>query len=73
MPQQALEAIIGRAMLDEDFRMALFADPDQALVGYRLTKKERMAIANVDAETLDIFSDRLQTLLATSARSARCR
>ncbi|MCB9152866.1 MAG: Franean1_4349 family RiPP [Caldilineae bacterium] len=64
MSKQSLEAIIGRAMLDEDFRTALFADPDQALAGYRLTRKERMAIANVDAETLDVFAERLQKLLS---------
>ena len=35
--RQALEAIIGRAIMDEEFRLALFADPEAALVRYELT------------------------------------
>ena len=50
-------------MLDEDFRIALFADPDDALASYKLMKKERAALSRVDAETLDAFAERLQALL----------
>lgn len=73
MSKKSLESILGRALLDEDFRMKLFADPDRALVGYRLTNNERMAIANVDAETLDVFAERLRKLLEAPDQSTRRR
>lgn len=53
MSRQALEAIIGKAILDVEFRIALFADPDFALAEYNLTKMERAALKSVDAESLD--------------------
>ena len=53
MSRQALEAIIGRAILDEEFRLALFADPEVALVEYELTEDELAALKSVDAEGLD--------------------
>lgn len=51
--RQALEAVIGRTILDEAFRMALFADPEAALADYQLTESEEAALKLVDAETLD--------------------
>lgn len=53
MSRQVLEAVIGRAILDEEFRLALFADPEAALVEYELTEVEMVAIKSVDAESLD--------------------
>jgi hypothetical protein len=51
--RQALEAVIGRAILDEEFRLALFADPEAVLVEYELTEQEMAAIRSVDAESLE--------------------
>jgi hypothetical protein len=42
----------------------LFADPDQALAGYDLTREERAALLSVDAETLDAFAERLGVHMA---------
>lgn len=53
MSRQALEVIIGRAILDDVFRLALFADPEEALVEYELTEDELAALRAVDAESLD--------------------
>lgn len=53
MSRQALEAVIGRAILDEEFRLALFADPEAVLVEYELTEQEMAAIRSVDAESLE--------------------
>jgi len=53
MSRRALEAVIGRAILDEEFRLALFADLEAALVGYNLTEQEMAALKSVDAESLD--------------------
>jgi hypothetical protein len=51
--RQALETVIGKAVLDVEFRIAFFADPDSALAGYELTEEEVAALKSVDAESLD--------------------
>ena len=56
MSRAALEAVIGRAVIDEEFRLALFADPDSALTGYALTEDEMAALRTLDAENLDAFA-----------------
>jgi hypothetical protein len=56
MSREALEAVIGRAVIDEEFRLALFADPDAALAGYELTEGELAALRTIDAENLDAFA-----------------
>lgn len=53
MSQQALEAMIGRAILDYEFRTTLFAEPGVALAAYELTEPEEAKIRSVDAESLD--------------------
>jgi hypothetical protein len=53
MSWQTVEAVIGRAILDEGFRLALFEDPEAALVAYELTASEVAALKAVDAESLD--------------------
>ena len=57
MSRRALEAVIGRVILDEEFRWALFADPEVALVAYELTEDEMAALRSVDAESLDAFAE----------------
>jgi hypothetical protein len=56
MSREALEAVIGRAVIDEEFRLALFADPDAALAAYELTEGELVALRTIDAENLDAFA-----------------
>ena len=53
MSQRELEAVIGRAIMDQEFRMALFANPTAALAGYELSEAEVAALRWVDAESLD--------------------
>jgi hypothetical protein len=66
MSWQALEAVIGRAILDEGFRLALFADPEAALTGYELTEDELKALKSVDAETLDACAHGIGQRVASS-------
>ena len=69
MSRRALEAVIGRAIFDEEFRLALFADPETALVEYVLTENEMAALKSVDAESLDacavMFGGGIRRNLAT--------
>jgi hypothetical protein len=53
MSREALQGVIGRAIIDEEFRRALFADPEVALAGYALTQGEVAALKRMDAESLD--------------------
>lgn len=53
MSQRELEAVIGRAIVDQEFRMELFANPTAALAGYDLTEAEVATLRLVDAESLD--------------------
>lgn len=71
MSQQALQAAIGRAILDAEFRFALFADPEAALAEYELTGVELAALKAVDAESLDAcgigLSRRILSVLGRTA------
>ena len=53
MSRQVLEAVIGRAVLDKDFRVTLFVEPEVALIEYELTEEELAALKKMDAESLD--------------------
>jgi hypothetical protein len=59
MSEIEMQAVIGRCLLEVDFRELLFADPDRALVAYDLTPEERTALFGIDAEMLDACAERL--------------
>jgi hypothetical protein len=59
MSKQAVQAVIGKAVTDSEFRKALSADPDEALAGYELTEDEIAALKSVDAETMESFAGSL--------------
>lgn len=50
MSRTAMNEILDRSMLDEDFRREILADPDGALAGYDLTDAERAALSRRDAD-----------------------
>lgn len=56
MSREALETVIGRAVIDVEFRLALFADLEETLAGYELTERELAALRTIDAESLDAFA-----------------
>ena len=41
MTMDEIEKVIGRAVLDEEFRELLFSDPEKALASFDLTDEER--------------------------------
>lgn len=67
MTRRAMEAVIGRAALDEAFRGALFADPDAALAGYPLTDGELAGLRAIDVESLEYFAASPGIVLALQA------
>jgi hypothetical protein len=50
MSKEAMETIVGKAVLDTEFREALFANPDEVLAGYDLSEEEVGALKALDAE-----------------------
>jgi hypothetical protein len=59
MSREAVEAIIGKAVVDSRFREALFADPEEALAGYELTEEEVVALKAIGAEEIESFAGAL--------------
>ncbi|MGD2164137.1 MAG: Franean1_4349 family RiPP [Anaerolineae bacterium] len=59
MSKEAVQAVIGKAVTESEFRELLFANPDEALEGYDLTEAELAALKSVDAETMESFAGAL--------------
>jgi hypothetical protein len=59
MTKEAVEAVVGKAVLDSEFREALFANPDEALAEYDLTEEEITALRAIDFETMESFAGTL--------------
>ncbi len=66
MSKQAVEAVIGRAVVDSEFRDILFEDPDRALAGYDLAEAEVAALKAVDAEAMASFAGSLDERISKS-------
>ncbi len=59
MSKEAVESVIGKAVLDSEFREALFASPEEALAGYDLTEEEVAGLKTIDAETMETLAGTL--------------
>jgi hypothetical protein len=59
MSRESVEAVIGKAVLDSEFRESLFADPNQALEGYELTDEEVAGLKVIDSETMEALAGTL--------------
>jgi hypothetical protein len=59
MTKEAVESVIGRAVLDGQFREDLFANPDEALGGYELAEEEVAGLKSIDAETMESLAGTL--------------
>lgn len=59
MSREAVEAIVGKAVLDSQFREALFANPEEVLAEYDLTEEEVAALKAIDFETMESFAGTL--------------
>ncbi len=59
MSKAAVEKIVGRAVLDSEYREALLADPDEVLGEYNLTEGEVAALKAIDFETMESFAGTL--------------
>lgn len=54
---EALDQVVERAVKDQAFRQLLFANPEIALEGYRVTDEERHhLLASLNEDTFDEFA-----------------
>ena len=53
MSQATVEKIVGRLVLDADFRQQMAKDRTKALAGYELTDEERAGLANLDLAEIE--------------------
>ena len=63
MSKNTMKAVIGKAMLDTEFRNALLADSDMALAPFDLTEAEKANLKKIDSETLDTFAQMMETFV----------
>ena len=66
MSKEAVEAVIGKAVLDSGFREALFANPEEVLAEYDLTEEEVAALRAIDFETMESFAGTLDERISKS-------
>lgn len=55
MSRTAVKEILDRALLEEDFRADIEADPERALANYDLTDEERAVLVSRDLAAMDEF------------------
>jgi hypothetical protein len=68
MSKEAVQLVIGKAVLDADFRRCLFSAPEQTLRGFKLTAAEKRRLLKVDSETLELMAKILGTSESESKR-----
>lgn len=61
MSQQAVESVIGKVVMDAEFRQELLANPDQALAAFDLTETEKAGLKSMDNETMDALAATLDS------------
>ena len=66
MSQQAIETILGKAVLEDEFRSTLLSDADSALAGYDLTAAESAALKGMDVEALENLAGVLDQRISKS-------
>ena len=60
MSKESFQLVIGKAVLDLEFRQALFADPDQALSEFKLSAAEKNSLKKIDSEALELMAKTLE-------------
>jgi hypothetical protein len=60
MSAGTVEEIIRKAVVDAEFREALFSDPDKALEGYELTDEEAEKLRGLEPDFFDAQAGELE-------------
>ncbi len=67
MSFEGLQAVIGRAVVDQSFRNGLLEDPSSAIDAFELTETEFKAIATIRADDLQQFATKLHWWITQNA------
>lgn len=67
MSMEAVQAVIGRAVTDAQFRQRLIDNAKEACADYDLTPDELAALEALDAESLKQFAGQLDARISKSA------
>jgi hypothetical protein len=60
MSFENVEKIIGRAIMEGEYRELLFSEPDKALEEYELTVEEKSALKSIDRNKFDEVASELE-------------
>jgi Ribosomally synthesized peptide prototyped by Frankia Franean1_4349. len=60
MSLENVQTIIGRAIIEPEYRDLLFNDPAKAMEGYDLTKEELQALESIEKEKLNTLANDLE-------------
>ena len=71
MSKEIMESVIGKAILEPDFRDALLANPDQMLAGFDLSLAEKTRLKHMDSETMEALARALNLPVNEKAVNAR--
>lgn len=67
MSMEAVQAVIGRAATDAEFRQKLIDSAREACKGYDLTEEELTSLEALDADSLKMFAGSLDPRISKSA------
>ncbi len=59
MSKASVEQVIGKLLIDADFRQAVAANPTEALAGFDLTAEEREALSKIDTSSVEAAAGEL--------------
>jgi hypothetical protein len=67
---KGLSEVIGRALVDANYREQLFEDREAALKGVKLSESDRATLDTIDREMLEAHAARIQGSAATAVTIA---
>jgi len=71
MSKAVMESVIGKAILETEFREALLASPERALDGFALTPAEKNSLKRMDSETMEALARALCASFHKAARTGK--
>ncbi len=67
MPYESLQAIVGTAVIDANFRKALLNGSRRRVISkFKLTREEVKAVMSIHADTLEQFAEQLDKWISKS-------
>jgi hypothetical protein len=70
MTIESVKTVIGRAIVESEYRALLFSDPDRALEGYELTEEEAAALRGLERDRFDAVASELEERISRSGLAA---